>query len=165
MKELCLATSIAVILIFSSSVLQGQTTQTKLNQIELMKQFAGTWKSEKDDTINIIEDNLYGDGHEVYLKTKTKGKIIWEGKTLIGYDKKKDILIESELDRDDPNIWLWALKFISTNKFESMSFEDYSNPENISEKMTYELKSPDVMINTYIKNNKVVSVDTYKRVK
>ena len=164
-KEIFLVTSIAVLFLLCPSVLKAQKTQAQLNQVELMKQFAGTWKDEKNDTINIIEDNLYGDGHEVYLKTETKGKIIWEGKTLIGYDKKNDILIESELDHDNPNIWLWALRFISTNKFESMSLEDFLHPENLSEKMIYELKSYDLMINTYIKNNKVISIDTYKRVK
>jgi hypothetical protein len=146
-------------------IVKASERPKELNQIELMKQFAGIWKSEKNDTINIIEDNLYGDGHEVFLKTETKGKVIFEGKTLIGYDKMKDILIESELDHNKPDVWLWALRFISTDKFESMSLEDFSHPENLSEKMTYELKSPDLMINTYIKDKKVVSVETYKRVK
>jgi hypothetical protein len=43
MNELCSATSIAVLLLLSSSFIQAQTTQPKLNQVELMKQFIGTW--------------------------------------------------------------------------------------------------------------------------
>jgi len=43
--------------------------------------------------------------------------------------------------------------------------KDIPNPEKATEKDFYELKSPDLMINTYIKNNKIVSVDTFKRVK
>ena len=140
-------------------------TSKEFNQVELVKQFAGTWKSEKNDTINIIEDNMYGDGHEVYLKTETKGKIIWEGKSLIGYDKKRDMLIESLLEHNSANMILWVIRFSSANKFEEIPLEDISNPENAAEKDFYELKSPDLMINTYIKNNKVVSVDTYKRVR
>jgi hypothetical protein len=130
-----------------------------------LKQFTGTWKSERNDTITIIEDKLYGDGHEIYMKTEAKGKIIWEAKTLIGYDKKNDILIEALLEHNSPNISLSSIRFLLTNKFEEISLEEISNPEKASEKDIYELKSPDLMINTYIKSNKVVSVDTYKRVK
>jgi hypothetical protein len=130
-----------------------------------MKQFVGTWKSEKHDTAYIIDDKLYGDGHEVYLRTETKGKIIWEAKTLMGYDKKNDMLIEAFIEHNSPNIILSAIQFLSPNKFIGISLEEISNPEKATEKDIYELKSPDLMINTYIKNNKIVSVNTFKRVK
>jgi hypothetical protein len=144
---------------------QSQTTETKLNQVELIEQFVGTWKSEKQDTAYIIDDKLYGDGHEVYLRTETKGKIIWEAKTLMGYDKKNDMLIEAFIEHNSPKIILSAIRFLSPNKFIGILLEEISNPEKATEKDIYELKSPDLMINTYIKNNKVVSIDTFKRVK
>ena len=165
MKQLCLMTSIAVFSLFSSSVIQAQITQPKLNQVELMKQFVGTWKSEKHDTAYIIDDKLYGDGHEIYLRTETKEKIIWEAKTLMGYDKKIDMLIEAFIEHNNPNIKLSAIRFLSPNKFIGILLEEISNPEKATEKDIYELKSPDLMINTYIKNNKIVSVDTLMRVK
>jgi hypothetical protein len=165
MKISLLTKLIVVFLLLCTNETQAQTAQTKLNQVELMKQFTGTWKSERNDTITIIDDRLYGDGHDVYVKTETKGKIIWEAKTLVGYDKKNGILIESLLEGKSPNITLWAIRFTSTNKFEEIPLEDISNPENATEKDFYELISPDLMINTYMKKNKVVSVDTFKRVK
>ena len=165
MKKLCLTSVITVFLLLYTNGLQAQTTQTKLNQVELMKQFTGTWKSERNDTTTIIEDNLWGEGHIVYMKTETKGKVIWEGRTLLGYDKKNDMLIEAIIGHNSPNIFLWSLRFLSSNKFEEVPLDDISNPEKSTEKDIYELKTPDLMINTYLKNNKVVSVDTYKRVK
>jgi hypothetical protein len=69
------------------------------------------------------------------------------------------------LEHNNADIDLNAIRFSSPKKFEEILFEDLSNPENAAEKDFYELKSPDVMINTYIKNNNVVSVDTYRRVK
>jgi hypothetical protein len=95
MKTFCLTTMIALFLFFCTNGLQAQTTQTKLNQVELMKQFIGTWKGETGkDTTFTIEDKSFGDGHDVYLKTETKGKIIWEAKSLVGYDKKMICLLK-----------------------------------------------------------------------
>jgi hypothetical protein len=165
MKSFYRTSIIALFLLLFINGLQAQTTQPKLNQVELMKQFTGTWKSEKHDTAYIIDDKLYGDGHEVYLRTETKGKIIWEAKTLMGYDKKNDMLIEAFIEHNSPNIILSAIRFLSPNKFTGILLEKISNPEKATEKDIYELKSPDLMINTYIKNNKVVSIDTFKRVK
>lgn len=165
MGKFCLISAFAVFFLFCVNEIQAQTTQNKLNQVELMKQFTGTWKSERNDTTTIIEDNLFGDGHIVYMKTETKGKVIWEGRTLLGYDKRNDILIEAIIEHNSPNIFLWSLRFLSSNKFEEIPLDDISNPEKSTEKDIYELETSDLMINTYIKNNKVVSVDTYKRVK
>ena len=165
MKISLLTTLLVAFLLLFTNGIRSQTTQTKLNQVELMKQFIGTWKSETNDTTYIIEDKHYGDGHEVYMKNETKGKIIWEAKSLVGYDKKNDMLIETIIENDSPNITLFSMRFISPNKFEEILLEDLPNPEKAIEKWTYELTSPDIHIATYIKNNKVVSVNTFKRVK
>jgi hypothetical protein len=165
MKTFCLTTMVVVFLVLCTNRIQAQTTQTKLNHVELMKQFTGSWKCESKDTTYIIEDKYYGGGHDVYLKYETKGKIIREVKTLVGYDKKNDILIESILEHNNPNIMLGAMWFTSTNKFKEIPLEDISNPENATFKWTYELKSPGLLIETYFENNKAVSVHNYKRVK
>jgi hypothetical protein len=144
---------------------KNSETSKELNQIELMKQNIGTWKCENNDTTFIIEDKSFGDGHEVYAKWETKGKIIWEAKSLVGYDKKNDILIESILEHNSPDISLGAMWFTATNKFQEIPLKDISNPENATLKWTYELKSPDLSIETYFQNNKVVSVHNYKRIK
>ena len=166
MKAFCLTITIAVFFLICLTGLQAQNTQLKLNQVELMKQFTGTWKAETGkDTTFTIEDKSFGDGHDVYLKTETKGKTIWEAKTLVGYDKKHDILIETIIENESPEITLFAIRFIAPNKFEEILLEDISNPEKATEKWTYELTSPDLHIATYMKNNKIVSVNTFKRIK
>jgi hypothetical protein len=43
MKTFCLTTIIAITLLLCTHGIQAQNTQTKLNQVELMKQFIGTW--------------------------------------------------------------------------------------------------------------------------
>lgn len=163
MKSFYRISIIALFLLLLINGVRAQTTQPKLNQVELMKQFTGTWKSETNDTTYIIEDKPYGDGHEVYMKNETKGKIIWEEKSLIGYDKKNDKLIESEINNINPNIRLYSIWFTSTNKFVAILFEDTSNPEKTT-LSNYEFKSPDLLIETDVKNNKTIGTHTYHRV-
>jgi hypothetical protein len=138
--------------------MQAQTTQTKLNQIELGKQFLGTWKGElAKDTFNIWEQKLFGTGMEATIKIVTKGKIITEGKAIMGYDKKNDKLIEADL-LEGSDIMVYAFWFTSKNTCIQIPYEYISNPEKAPSKTTFEFKSPDLYIETYTQNNKVVAV-------
>lgn len=165
MKTFCLTTMIALCLSFCTTGIKAQTTQTKLNQVELMKQFTGTWKSETNDTTYIIEDKPYGDGHEVYMKNETKGKIIWEEKSLIGYDKKNDMLIEAMIMNYSPSIDLWSIRFSSPEKYEEIPLGEISDPEKATQKDIVEFKSTDLFTDTYIINEKVIKIDILRRVK
>jgi len=71
--------------------IKNAETSKELNQVELMKQWIGTWKWEvAKDTINYREYKPFGAGLECKYKYVTKGKIIREGRELLGYDKKVD---------------------------------------------------------------------------
>jgi hypothetical protein len=165
MKTFCLTTMSAVFLFISTIGIQAQTTQTKLDQIELGKQFLGTWKAEiTKDTFNIWEQKLFGTGMEATIKIVTKGKIITEGKAIIGYDKKSDKLIEADL-LEGSDIMLYAFWFISENTCIQIPYEYISNPEQALTKTTFEFKSPDLFIETCIQNNKVVAVYNNNREK
>jgi hypothetical protein len=83
----------------------------------------------------------------------------------VGYDKKNDILIESVVIRNSPDIALYLMRFISANKFEEISLENVSNPEQATEKWTYEFKSPNLLIATHILNDKLVYIRNYLRTK
>ena len=99
MKKLYLAISIAVFLLFCLNVIYAQNEQTKLNQVQLFKQLTGTWKCEyAKDTILLWDIKSYGEGFDVYIKAESKSKIIWEAKSLVGYDNKNDRLIESQIE-------------------------------------------------------------------
>ncbi len=115
------------------------------------------------DTIWSGECKTIWNGLEWSSKTIVKGKIIREAKSLIGYDKKNDRLIESEINNINPNIRLYSIWFTSTNKFEAILFEDISNPEKATYS-NYEFQSPDLLIETDIKNNKTIGTHTYHRV-
>ena len=75
MKTFCLTTMIVVSLLLCSNGIQAQTTQSQLNQVELMKQFIGIWKAQMGkDTIFIMEGKTFGKGLEFYWKTDIKRK-------------------------------------------------------------------------------------------
>jgi hypothetical protein len=59
----------------------------ELNQVELLKQNIGSWKCDiSKDTTCFWDVKPYGTGLEYYYKYVTNGKIIIEGKQLLGYD-------------------------------------------------------------------------------
>jgi hypothetical protein len=98
MKTLFLTAMTVVFLLCLTIGVQAQTTQTKLDQVELMKQFLGTWKYElaKDTTI-ISEFTPFGTAIEDNYQIVTKGKILDSGNELLGYDKNSDRIITARL--------------------------------------------------------------------
>jgi hypothetical protein len=168
MKKICLTTMIDVFLLFCTYGIQAQTSQTKLNQVELMKQFIGNWKCEiSKDTTNTAEVISYGNvgAIENNWTSFVKGKIIIERKTIWGYDKKNDKYIVAEISKNNEGINLSARWFTSKNTIVTIPFEYLSNPEKAITKRVSELKSPDLFIQTTIENNKPVRTVTYTRVK
>jgi hypothetical protein len=165
MKTFCKATMIAVLLLIYSNGMQAQTTQTKLNQVELMKQFVGKWecKISKDSTL-FWNTNSYGTGFEVNFKGVAKGKIFVEGKQLWGYDKQLDKFIIAAMHKGQ-GIKIYSAWFLSNKKYESINYNDVSNPETASWKIEGEFKSPDMYIETTLVNNKTIKTHTNTRVK
>ncbi len=147
------------------NVMQTQTTQAKLNQVELMKQFLGSWKCDisKDTTI-IFEGKPYGTGLDCSFMVTNKGKVFMEGKQLRGYDKNIDKFIFSGMMKRTDMI-VFTGWFLSKNKYQLIPFSDIQNSEKESWKREGEFKSPDVLVETIIVNNKYVKTDTWYRVK
>jgi hypothetical protein len=74
MKKLCL-TMIAVFFLVCSIGVQAQTTQTQLNQLELMKQFLGTWQgSAGKDTVEVWDCQQYGKAFIINVSNVIKGQ-------------------------------------------------------------------------------------------
>ena len=165
MKTLYLTIMVALFLYFCTTGIQAQTTQTKLNQVELFKQWIGTWKSENAKDITAFWDaKSYGTGLDVNLKVVTKGKIVVEGKQLLGYDKSIDKYIQAEMVKG-MDIEIVAVWFISKNKYVSIPYSEISSPEKASIKWEGVFKSPDMIVETTIANNKPVKTYTYTRIK
>jgi hypothetical protein len=137
----------------------------ELNQVELLKQFLGSWKCDiAKDTTAFWDTKTFGTGLEVNYRSVTKGRIVMEGKGLYGYDKSLDKCIDAGLVKGK-DIGMYTFWFKSNSKYELIPYNDLSNPEKASFKVEGELKSPDIIIETTIVNNKPVKTDTWTRVK
>jgi hypothetical protein len=164
MKTLCL-TFIVLVLLLYANVAQAQSPQTKPNQVELMKQLIGSWKADAGkDTILYWDAKPFGTGLECYYKSVSKEKILMEGKQLFGYDKKIDKYLASNLVKG-MDIEIWALWFISNNKYEITYSNDISNPDKSSFKVDGEFISPNGYNETFIINGKPVMTYKYTRLK
>jgi hypothetical protein len=165
MKKTYLTITIAIFLLICLDGLQAQTTQTKLNQVELRKQLEGSWTGEiGKDTINNWNFRPVGNGDDCNWWSVTKGKTILEGKELWGYVKGIDKYIVAGFN-EKPDVEINVVWFISKYKYISIPFSDISNPEKASFKIEGNIKSPDILTQTTIINDKPVVTYTWTRVK
>ena len=156
---------IAVLLIFFVKGTHAQILQTNLNQIELLKQFIGTWKVDiAEDTTCFWEVRLFGSGLEGNIKYVTNGETINEGKQLLGYDESTDKFIDAELIKGK-EINIFVLWFISKNKCVIYFYSDISNPERATFKEELEFKTPDLFLETIKINNKPDKTYAFTRIK
>ena len=145
---------------------QAKTTQNKLIQVELMKQFLGTWKTEMaKDTTQIDEYAAFGNTVVGSIKNITKGKVLTSMKELWGYDPKNDKIVFAAVSESSPEISLWAYWFTSKTTCEGIPYQDLSNPGKALLKYRMEIKSPDVWVLKILQNNKEVAGLTFTRVK
>jgi hypothetical protein len=166
MKTFFLTTIIAVFFVLSTNRIQAQTSQTKLDQVEFMKNFFGSWTAEwGKDTILNYNARPFGKGSERDWTLSTKGKIFDSGKILYGYDAVNDKLIEVNLYKSTPNIILNAWWVTSNTTFEGVPLKDISNPKNAAFRFNCVIKSPDLFVMTYFMNNNVVGTYTFTRVR
>ena len=137
----------------------------ELNQVELMKQWIGTWKCNvAKDTTAVWVETSYGTGLEGIYKFSTKGKTYMEGKEFAGYDKRSDKYIAAQMFKGK-DIEIYALWFTSKNKCILLPFSNISNPEAASFKTESTFVSPDTEIDTIFINNKPVKTETWTKVR
>jgi len=152
---------LTLVFILSIHVAKAQTAKEPLNQVELLRQFTGTWKCELGkDTILITTNTLFGPGMISDSEITTNGKILDEVKQLYGYDKKKDIFILAELIKSSPAIEVCTCWFTSKNTGEVI----VTNPENAPFRFTFEFKNAHTLVQKAIMNNKVVREITLNRI-
>jgi hypothetical protein len=165
MKKNYLTAMICLSLLICSNKMQAQGMETKLNQVELVKQFSGNWKGEAGkDTTAFWEIKFNGPAMECNFKYVTKNITVMEGKQLWEYDKKTDsfILAPATNGMDNGSLNLW---FTSKNKCIIIPSGDISDPEKATFKLDNEFKSPDMFIQKTIVKNNIVKTDTYNRSK
>jgi hypothetical protein len=166
MNKIFLTTLIAAFLFSCPELIRAQASQTKPDQLQLMKQFLGTWRGEiGQDTVIIGENKPFGTGMVCNSQIITKGKVLDSVKQLFGYDKKTDKFIMAELIRSSSAFELCTTWFTSGNTGEMVLFQDISNPGNAVLKWKYEFRSPDIIVQTAFINNKAVKEVTLVREK
>ena len=144
---------ITLFIFINMSKSQAQKTQTELDQIELFKQFIGTWTCDyKKDTSLFVENTPFGIG------MISNGKIVANGETietiiqLYGYDKEKDRFIVAELIKSTSALEIINAKFISETSGEMV----VTNTENAKYKWRFEFKTPDLILQQAILDDEVV---------
>jgi hypothetical protein len=91
MKKIYLTTLIAVFLLLCSQGIQAQTAQTKLNQVELMKQFLGTYQANiSKDTVETWETQQYGNALVMKVSKIIKGQKKPYYINNVGFDSKEN---------------------------------------------------------------------------
>jgi hypothetical protein len=167
MKKIYTLSVIILSFALCTNRLYGQTAQSGLNQVELMKQFIGTWKNATNkDTVYTAEIKPFGNGGlEFALKSVANGKVWLEEKQLWGYDKKNDKVICAGIMKGSPNIMLQSAWFTEKNKFKQVPLEFASNPDKAGFIVLFDLKSPDLVIREEFVNNKSLGTEPYTRVK
>ena len=149
MKPYCLTTIIVVFLLFCLNGVQAQTSQTTLNQVELMKQSLGTWQREVGkDSIQIAEIQQYRNAftEDVFLVVNGKKTMvnIWN----IGYSSKDDKFKAFSL-RPSGNYSTFICSFVSKNKCVGHRVQDF-NPEKVLGKFELIYETPtNFMVNWF----------------
>jgi hypothetical protein len=165
MKKLSFVTMVFVIFLFVSNGIQGQTTQTKLNQVELAKQFLGTWQANMGkDTLEMWEGKPYGKALVVSTYMVIKGVRSDSYLCSFGYDSRDDKLKGYNLF---PNaIFMTWIGTFTTDKIIKIDGLDCFNPGIILWKSEFEFKSPEeVIIRNFTPEGIKSGEWTFKRIK
>jgi ketosteroid isomerase-like protein len=138
----------------------------KQEQIELYKQFIGSWKGEiTKDTAIYWDVKPYGTGMECYFKAVTKGKIVMEGKQLWGYDTSAGKFTMVEMMKGVDNA-IYSTWFDTKN---TCTMQYYGPVATTTSGDTWEwkieFKNPDMFVETILKNNSPTQTITINRVK
>ena len=146
MKTFYKAIMISLFLLFFTNGIQAQRIQSKLNQMELMKQLVGTWQRTTDEgTVQILETKLFGEAvietftyevkgekSPVFMELsgfddrddKIKGIIVFpNGKyvTWIGQFITEKTIRGNVVDNFNPEVILWIHEYVILNPKEIMS--------------------------------------------
>ena len=138
-----------------------------LNQMELVKQFAGTWKGEmgKDTSFVWSSNGEFKDNVLLFdLKMMVKGKLISEGKSSVVYDKRSGKFIETEhIKGSDPVVYAWW--FTTNNMINSVMIHDIATPDKAAMNATLEFSKDGTAKQVFYKSEKEVWSVNYTRQK
>ena len=165
MKKNCLILTAVVFLVICINGIQAQTTKSTLNQVELMKQFIGTWNGViGKDTVEVWETKPYGEALIINVSRIIKGtKSDWSMNN-IGFDERegkyKGYILSINGGYDT-----WIGWFTADKKFH-VDLVDTFDPEKLWFTVEFEFKSPANFISTGFNTDGVKTSEfQYKRIK
>jgi hypothetical protein len=160
MKKIYLLITITVFLLICSKGIQAQNAQTKLNQIELMKQFLGTWQANMGkDTVEVWEGQLYGNAVTLNVYQVIKGKKVPSYMNYSGLDSKDGKLKGFILNYDASNT-TWIGSFTTDKNFGGDLLENF-NPEKAWSKFDFVFVNPKEFLFT-LHNMEGVKIEEFK---
>jgi hypothetical protein len=158
MKTCCFKLIIAVFLFHFSNGIQAQTTQTKLDQVELIQDWVGTWQRViGNDSILVLEFQQYGKGFKQDLYLLTNGKKSIQGIACYSFSAKDDKFKVFSLTADG-NYLTGIVYFTTEKKWDQYLVQDF-NPEKILLKGEGELVTPNIYTSTWFDSNGVKTAE------
>ena len=165
MKKVCLTAVICLFLLFISNGILAQSTQTKLNQVELVKQWLGTWQNDVNkDTVDIWEAKPYGKAiiGTVYRVIKGVKSDLYV--TNFGYDDRDNKLKGFNLF-PNTDYMTWIGLFTTDKLFKADALDSFK-PDIVWFKNEIEFKTPtEMVVRGYDAKGVKTGEWTYKKVK
>jgi hypothetical protein len=165
MKAFCLTTTFALFVLFIPTGIKAQTTQIKLNQVELVQQWLGTWQNDANkDTIDIWEVKPYGKAIIAKVYRIIKGFKSDSYVVNFGYDSRDDKLKGFNLmPNTDFMTWIGAF---TTEKLFKVDALDSFKPDIVWMKNEVEFKTPsEMVVRDYNTKGEKTGEWIYKKVK
>jgi hypothetical protein len=151
--------STILVLLICINSLQAQTVAVKLDQIQLLKQFLGTWRMESTrGDVQIDDFTSFGTSMLCNTKIIHAGKLIFSMKSIWGYDKEKDKILIAQVDSTYPFMTLEERWFTLRNILVSEKKIVPDSGDTLSTR--FEFQTPDLLLLTTINNNR--DIETYK---
>jgi hypothetical protein len=130
MKTFLNVSVIAVFLLFCTGRVQAQTTQPKLDQMELMKNFIGAWQANAGkDTVEVWDCQQYGKAFiiNVYHLVKNQKSPVYVNN--VGYDSRDD-KVKGYVLWVNGAYTTWIAVFTTEKKF-AVDIVDNFDPEKV----------------------------------
>ena len=163
MKALFVLLSIICLGSFLNTIL-AQSSEARLDQVALMKQFEGNWHANLgQDSVCDFNVTLTKKGGEGIFTYSAKGKPFFQGKQLWGYMSNIDRIIVCQLFVNIGWIQVWKMQFINPTKVLAQLY-NIDNQDKVVEAWEMEFKSSDTLTETLISSQKK-QVNTFNRVK
>ena len=165
MKKYYILLIVSVCMLFSIYGIEAQTPQTKLNQVELMKQFVGTWKNDVGkDTIDIWDCQQHENAFvsTIHRLIHKKESFLLSENWVFSPREEKFIGFTM---LPSGNYMTWISSFIDENKWTGDYLFNYNTDEVIG-KFELTLDTPtEITVTTFNKNGVRIRVKNWSKIK